>query len=75
MHGKGVILEVEFKEVETEQYKQMFVDILKNRFGKELSANLLDALAQAIEESRLAGQAPADLAANLVENWKTIFGE
>jgi hypothetical protein len=73
MHGEGVVLEVEFQEVGIEEYTQFFLEALKSRFGKELSEERLSILAQAIEESRIAGQAPVDLAENLSDNWSLIF--
>jgi len=74
MHGEGVVLEVEFQEVGNEQYTQMFAEALRDRFQRKLSQDQIALLGQAIEESRLAGQAPINLAENLDENWKIIFG-
>lgn len=73
MHGEGIVLEVEFQEVSNERYTQMFADAIRDRFSKELSEDQLSLLAQAIEESRLSGQAPVDLAENLAKNWNVIF--
>jgi len=73
MHGQGVILEVEFQEISSKQYIQMFVEALRDRFDKELSSDQLNALNEVIEQSRLNGQAPVDLAKNLDDNWEAIF--
>lgn len=73
MHG-NVALEVEFSEVSSKKYAEMFVEALESRFNKKLSKDQLALLSQAIEDSRLSGQAPVDLAENLSENWEVIFG-
>lgn len=75
MHGKGVVLEVVFQEVDNTEYTKMFIEVLKDHFGRKLSADQLTLLAQAIEESRLGGQAPVNLAETLDENWEVIFPE
>lgn len=74
MHGEGIALEVEFVEVDNKRYSQMFAEALKDRFQRELSQEQLTLLAQAIEDSRLTGQAPVALAENLNDNWILIFG-
>lgn len=74
MHGEGVVLEIDFVEADNKQYTQMFVETLRDRFRRELPSEQLALLAQAIEESRLSGQAPVDLAENVDDNWKAIFG-
>jgi hypothetical protein len=68
-----MILEVTFEEMNKEQYAQLFAQVLKDHFRRELSEDQLSLLDQAIEESRLAGQAPVDLAENLNDNWEIIF--
>ncbi len=73
MHG-NVILEVEYQEVGNDQYSQMFIGALKDRFGKELSEDQLVILSPVIEQAREAALNPVDLAQNLVDNWEAILG-
>lgn len=69
----GAVLEVEFKEVGNEEYTEIFVEVLKNRFNKELSKGQMEILAETIETARLEGLSPMDLAINLGENFEAIF--
>lgn len=73
MHG-NVILEVEYQEVGNDQYSQMFIDALRDRFNKYLPEDQLCLLAPVIEQAREAALNPVDLAQNLVDNWSAILG-
>ena len=71
MHGQ-VSLTIEFQEVTTNQYQQMFLDALQ-RFDRELTEDQLSVLNPVIEQARENAMEPVDLAENLDENWDEIF--